>query len=166
MSLLIGDRTRWHLINLGTYEPQFTAPSTKREPKLPIPTGARGTIFVRPAVRRLLIDDNPIADLLDRICDEIDRRAQSRRERLQSPFRRWLDYRVIRWLYRAQKAGKLRLPRIYWRHVGLRLLAKFNRQIDRWFFDPEGNPAIDRIAYALCAFTALYLLAQLVRAWR
>ena len=143
MSLLIGDRNRWHLASIDGRDP----------------------IAVRAAVRELLTDDNPLADLLDRICDEIDRRAQSRKERLQSQFRRWLDYRVVRWLYRAQKAGKLRLPRIYWRHVGRRMLARFNRQIDRWIFDPEGNPAIDRIAYALCAFAVLYLLAQLVRAW-
>ncbi len=143
MNLIVGDRNRWHLSSID----------------------GRNPIAVRAAVRRLLVDDNPIADLLDRLCDEIDRRAQSRKERLQSPFRRWLDYRLVRALYRAQKAGKLRLPRIYWRHVGRRMLARFNRQIDRWIFDPEGNPAIDRIAYALCAFAVLYLLAQLVRAW-
>ena len=145
MSLIVGDREHWYRV--------------QRESDV-------RPIFVRPAVRELSIDDSPFADLLNRVSDEIERRVQSHRERLQSPYRRWLDYRLVRMAYRAQKAGKLRLPRIYWRHVGRRMLARFNRQIDRWLFHPEGNPAIDRIACALCAFTALYLIAQLVRAWR
>ena len=140
MNLLIGDRNQWYRSEI-----------------------AGNAIFVRPAIHR--DGDDPALSLFHRIADEIDRRVQSRRERLQSPFRRWLDYRLVRALYRAQKAGKLRLPRIYWRHVGRRMLARFNRQIDRWLFDPEGNPAIDRLCYALFAFVVLYLIAQLVRGW-
>ena len=144
MNLIVGDREHWFRV--------------QRE------SDAR-PIFIRPAVRELSIDDSPFADLLNRVSDEIDRRIQSHRERLRSSYRWPLDFRFVRAIYRAQKAGKLRLPRIYWRHVGLRMLARFNRAIDRWFFDPDGNPNLDRIAYALCAFAALYFIAQLVRAW-
>ena len=166
MNLLIGDRNQWYPVSSMLLEQNPIDRARNRGSlKLTTPTGAGGPIFVRPAVRRLSTDDNPIADFFDRIADEIDRRVQSRRERLQSPFRRWLDYRLVRALYRAQKAGKLRLPRIYWRHVGRRMLARFNRQIDRWLFDPEGNPAIDRLCYELFAFVVLYLIAQLIRGW-
>ena len=141
MNLIVGDRNRWHLSSID----------------------GRNPIAVRAAVRRLLVDDNPIADLLDRLCDEIDRRAQSRKERLQSPFRRWLDYRLVRALYRAQKAGKWRLPRFRVRRFVLRAFTAMNAGIDRWLFDPEGNPAFDRLCYALFTFILLYLIAQILR---
>ena len=119
-------------------------------------------VFVRPAVRVLSIDDSPFGNILDRASDEIERRIQSHRERLRSLYRWPLDLRFIRAIYRAQKAGKWRLPRfrrLYPRHV----LARLNRAIDRWIFDPEGNPTIDRLCYALFTFILLYLIAQILR---
>lgn len=166
MSLLIGDPNQWYPVSSMLLDQHPIGSIRNRESlKLTTPTGAGGPIFVRPAVRTLLTEDNPVADFFDRICDEADRRAQSRRERLQSRFRWWLDYRLGRALYRTQKAGKLRLPRIYWRHVGRRLLARFNRAIDRWFFDPDGNPNLDRAIYVFFSLVVIFLIAQLVRAW-
>ena len=147
MSLIVGDREHWYRV--------------QRE------SDAR-PIFVRPAIRELSIDDSPFADLLNRVSDEIERRIQSHRERLRSSYRWPLDFRFVRAIYRAQKAGKWRLPRfrrLYPRHVFRRVLRALNNGIDRWIFDPEGNPAIDRLCYAICIFAALYIIAQIVRAW-
>ncbi len=164
MNLLVGDRNQWYPVGSMLLEQNPIARARKRGSlKLTTPTGAGGPIFVRPAVRELLTDDNPFADFMERISDEIDRRVQSRRERLQSSFRWWLDYRPGRALYRAQKAGKLRLPRL--RHIGRRMLAKFNGQIDRWVFSPEGNPNLDRAIYVFFSLVVIFLIAQLVRAW-
>ncbi len=122
MNLLVGDRNRWHLASID----------------------GRNPIAVRPAVRELLADDNPIADLLDRICDEIDRRVQSRRERLQSPYRRWLDYRLVRMAYRALKAKET--PEIaWWEHLD--------------------GPIVRGLSWVVMGFGAAYFIAQIVRAW-
>ena len=142
MSLIVGDREHWFRV--------------QRESDV-------RPIFVRPAVRELSIDDSPFADLLNRVSDEIERRVQSRRERLRSPFRWALDFRFARALYRAQKAGKWRLPRFRVRRFILRAFAAMNAGIDRWLFDPEGNPAFDRLCYALFTFILLYLIAQILR---
>ncbi len=144
MSLIVGDREHWFRV--------------QRE------SDAR-PIFIRPAVRELSIDDSLFGDLLNRVSDEIDRRVQSHRERLRSSYRWPLDFRFIRALYRAQKAGKWRLPRFRVRRFVLRAFAAMNHGIDRWLFDPEGNPAIDRVCYALFALILLYLIAQLIRGW-
>ena len=147
MSLIVGDREHW-----------FRA---QRD-------GDARPIFVRPAVRELSIDDNPFAAFLVRVSDEIERRRESRRERLRSSYRWALDFRFARALYRAQKAGKWRLPRfrrLYPRHIFRRLLRAFNNGIDRWLFDPEGNPTFDRVCYLLFAWFAVWFIAQLVRGW-
>lgn len=125
--------------------------------------GGDRPIFVRAAARELSINDNPFTQFCDRASDEIERRVQSHRERLRSAFRWPLDFRFMRSIYRAQKAGKWRLPRF--RRLGYRLLAAFNAQIDRWLFATEGNPALDLIALGFCAFVLLYVLAQILRAW-
>ena len=142
MSLIVGDRERWYPVQRD---------------------GDARPIFVRPAVRELSIDDSPFGDLLNRISDEIDRRMQSRRERLRSSYRWPLDFWVVRAIYRAQKAGKWRLPRFRVRRFILRAFAAMNAGIDRWLFDPEGNPAFDRLCYALFTFILLYLIAQILR---
>lgn len=170
MNLLVGDRNQWYPVSSMLLEQNPIARARNRGSlKLTTPTGAGGPIFVRPAVRRLSTDDNPIADFFDRICDEIDRRVQSRRERLQSRFRWWLDFYPCRVIHRALRAKKpqrkQRLPRIDWRRGGARVFAQSNSQIDRWLFGPDGNPAIDRIGLGLCMFALLYVIAQLVRAW-
>ena len=147
MSLIVGDREHWFRV--------------QRE-------GDTTPIFIRPAARILLTDDTIFGDLLNRVSDEIDRRIQSHRERLRSSYRWPLDFRFVRAIYRARKAGKWRLPRfrrLYPRHVFRRVLHAFNAAIDRWIFDPEGNPAIDRLCYAICVLAALYIIAQIVRAW-
>ena len=120
-------------------------------------------IFVRPAVREIAVDDNPFAALLVHVSDEIERRVQSRRERLRGSYRWALDFRFARALYRAQKAGKWRLPRFRMRRFILRLFAKMNAGVDRWLFSPEGNPTFDRLCYALFTFILLYLIAQILR---
>ncbi len=144
MNLIVGDREHWFRVQRDS--------------------DAR-PIFVRPAVRELSIDDNPFAAFLIRVSDEIERRRESRREHLRGSFRWPLDFRFIRALYRAQKAGKWRLPRFRMRRFVLRAFAAMNHGIDRWLFDPEGNPAIDRVCYALFALILLYLIAQLIRGW-
>lgn len=147
MSLIVGDREHWYRV--------------QRESDV-------RPIFVRPAVRELSIDDSPFADLLNCVSDEIERRVQSHRERLHSAYRWPLDFRFIRAIYRAQKAGKWRLPRfrrLYPRHVFRRVLRALNNGIDRWIFDPEGNPTFDRLCYAICGLAVVYIVAQIARAW-
>ena len=145
MNILIGDRERWF---------RGEIPSADRP------------IYVRPAVRVLAADDSPFAAFLNRLCDSIEMRRQSRSERLQSSYRWPLDFRLIRVIYRAHRAGKWRLPRfrrLYPRHIFRRLLWALNAGIDRWLFSPEGNPTFDRLCYALFTFILLYLIAQILR---
>ena len=144
MNLIVGDREHWFRV--------------QRE------SDAR-PIFIRPAVRELSIDDSPFGDLLNQVSDEIDRRIQSYRERLRSSYRWPLDFYIVRVLYRAQKAGKWRLPRFRVRRFVLRAFTAMNAGIDRWLFDPEGNPAFDHVCYAFFAFVVLWLIAQLIRGW-
>ena len=144
MSLIVGDREHWYRV--------------QRESDV-------RPIFVRPAVRELSIDDSPFADLLNRVSDEIERRVQSHRERLRSSYRWPLDFRFVRAIYRAQKAGKWRLPRFRVRRFVLRAFTAMNAGIDRWLFDPEGNPTIDRVCYLLFAWFVVWFIAQLVRGW-
>ena len=142
MNLIVGDREHWFRVQRDS--------------------DAR-PIFVRPAVRELSIDDNPFAAFLVRVSDEIERRRESRRERLRSSYRWALDFRFARALYRAQKAGKWRLPRFRMRRFILRTFARMNAGVDRWLFAPEGNPTFDRLCYALFTFILLYLIAQILR---
>ena len=144
MSLIVGDREQWYRV--------------QRE-------GDARPIFVRPAVRDLSIDDSPFGELLNRVSDEIERRVQSRRERLRSSYRWPLDFRFVRAIYRAQKAGKWRLPRFRVRRFILRMFAKMNAGIDRWLFDPEGNPTFDRVCYIIFAWFVVWFIVQLVRGW-
>ena len=147
MNLIVGDREHWFRVQRDS--------------------DAR-PIFVRPAVRELSIDDSPFADLLNRVSDEIDRRIQSHRERLRSSYRWPPDFWVVRAVYRGQKAGRWRLPRfrrLYPRHIVSRVLHAFNNGIDRWIFDPEGNPTFDRVCYVIFAWVVIWLIAQIVRAW-
>ena len=144
MSLIVGDREHWFRV--------------QRE------SDAR-PIFIRPAVRELSINDSPLGDLLNRVSDEIERRIQSRRERLRSSYRWPLDFRFVRAIYRAQKAGKWRLPRFRVRRFILRMFAKMNAGIDRWLFDPEGNPTFDRVCYIIFAWFVVWFIVQLVRGW-
>ena len=124
----------------------------------------REPIFVRPAARVLLAGDNPL-QRLSNFADGLFAELHERRVALFE-FRGLLDYAPPRRLYRAWKhRSSWRLPRFYPRHLALRLLARFNGAIDRWIFDPEGNPAIDRLCYTLCIFAAVYIVAQLARAW-
>jgi len=95
-------------------------------------------------VSSMLLEQNPIADFFDRISDEIDRRVQSRRERLQSSFRWWLDYRLVRMAYRALKAKET--PEIaWWEHLD--------------------GPIVRGLSWVVVGFGAVYFIAQIVRAW-
>ncbi len=142
MNLLIGPRDHWFRGDL---------PDADRP------------VFVRPAIRMLEGDDFPFASLRERAADWLDAHGGYRGPLDFAPMRRL--YRARRRIRQALRLPLPRLPRIYPRHVALRLLARFNRAIDRWIFDPEGNPAIDRLCYAICVFAALYIIAQIVRAW-
>ncbi len=104
-------------------------------------------IFVRAAVRVLAVDDRPFAAFLDRIGDFFESRSP------QSRYHALLDYAPIRALYRARK-------RIAWPspvHLG--------RAFDRWLFDPEGNPAIDRAILSFAFLVLIYSLVQIARVW-
>lgn len=120
MNLLIGDRNQWYRSEI-----------------------AGNAIFVRPAIHR--DGDDPALSLFHRIADEIDRRVQSRRERLQSRFRWWLDFYPCRVIHRALKAQET--PEIaWWEHLD--------------------GPIVRGLSWVVVGFGAVYLIAQIVRVWR
>ena len=122
--------------------------------------------FVRPAGRTLLADEPSPTAFVARWMEARSARKSDRNGAL-SAYRWPLDFRPVRWAYRAQKAAKWRLPRfrrVHPRRFFGRLQVRFNLAIDRWLFDPDGNPMIDRLCHALFAFVVLYLIAQMLRA--